>query len=524
MPVHFSSVLSPLRMFSIAIYLAWGVSLNAQSTTTQRPGRSSVAARADYSRPTGSVRGAPIQFRGMMTDGSGDGRAGLPTSGASQFDARTLTLIDVELRDATPGERAEWLKLLASVEQDQVPHLLNARRRAISTAGQTAVDSTTRDRSDSGSGVTHAANDSIADTLQPQPADPGQTRPVDYQYRSTTTTADSYREPLPATEPPRLAPPSQPPAAQDDPAADRTQRLAPFRRNWMNPLRPLRGDGTGPAESAEPPAAGLAEVRTAEAPPVSGSKNVRTSAYMTVELQRVITLLRTEIEETRLEQSDVSGADQRQRELQLRLLHLLADEPALALQALPNLSLAEQEAWTKLIWSLSTELNTRDSLTQNERLSQVVELVSEAERRFREAAPLEVPIACFCHSINSFGNYDRFPQDVFRSGQPVLLYVELRNFLSGLTSEGLYRTRMRTTVEIVGTQMAPDGTALERTIDRREFAATEDLCRSPRRDYYHSYRLDLPWQLEPGRYQLRLNIVDELGGKAASYEIPFAVQ
>jgi len=38
---------------------------------------------------------------------------------------------------------------------------------------------------------------------------------------------------------------------------------------------------------------------------------------------------------------------------------------------------------------------------------------------------------------------------------------------------------------------------------------------------FHSYRLDLPTPLKPGRYRLRLNLIDELSGDSATIELPF---
>ncbi len=450
----------------------------------------------------------------------------------SAFDPQTRLLIEVELRDASPSEREQWLHLLSSVEVDQIPHLLEARRKA--AAGRAREQNPSSPRAASGPGSspsssaaagpaagyrrslrgTPAAAASSDGSRTPSGDRPGWSalRPIGAFGPGETprgATADHLLE----TESP--SPEEPPPSAPETPQ----EPNATPRRSWIPPLRPRWGEGGREAAPApvEEPASPPPPDTT---PPASVES--RSSAYMNVELQRVMALLRTEIEHAAESGSGLTEQERLRRQVQLRLLHLLADEPQLALQAIPGLSPAEQEFWMQMLWALQNGLRPPAGSTRGDHWSETADLLAAAQRRARELAPLHIRRACFCHRINNFGNYETFPRDEFRPGQPVLVYAEIQNFRSELAGPLGYRTRLRTALEILpGTEMGNAAGVIP--IERRDFPATEDLCRSERTDYFHSYRLDLPSQLSPGRYVLRLTITDELSGQSAAAELPFRI-
>jgi hypothetical protein len=297
----------------------------------------------------------------------------------------------------------------------------------------------------------------------------------------------------------------------EEPAAEEEGHL--LRRAWMTPLKSFRShDAPTPPE---PPLKTAAMTSPPSAPPASLPEE-RPSAYAEAELHRLIALLRTETDQMA---SDATHAYV-SRHVRLRLLQLLARQPEQALQAIPGLPADEQEFWTHLLWSLANELEPAAEDNDATRISRTADLLAEAQRLLRQQAPLEIVNAGFCHKINSFGNYERFARSEFQPGQAVLLYAELQNFTSELNREGFYQTRLRTEIEIVPAA-GQEGAA---PIDRRSFPATMDLCRSPRTDYFHSYRLDLPAHLVPGSYVLRLSVIDELGQKSGTEELRFDVR
>jgi hypothetical protein len=56
------------------------------------------------------------------------------------------------------------------------------------------------------------------------------------------------------------------------------------------------------------------------------------------------------------------------------------------------------------------------------------------------------------------------------------------------------------------------------------FPANEDLCASPRRDYYNSYEFSIPQGIALGPHQLKLTVEDQLSQKVASYTVNFTVK
>jgi hypothetical protein len=124
----------------------------------------------------------------------------------------------------------------------------------------------------------------------------------------------------------------------------------------------------------------------------------------------------------------------------------------------------------------------------------------------------------FCHKISSFGNYLKYDRDEFTPGQEVLLYAEIGKFRSELIPEGQFRTLLKSKLEFFRDGKPQEPAAL---IDLPE---TEDLCRQPRRDYFHSYQFAMPETLTEGRYTLRLTVQDQLGHSETSRSLTLAIR
>lgn len=209
-----------------------------------------------------------------------------------------------------------------------------------------------------------------------------------------------------------------------------------------------------------------------------------------------------------------SLAEYRRLQVHLRLLHLLARHPEQAITAIPSLDPADTEYWQEMFWAITYALDEQSS--PRDRAAQTIPPLNNALRRLRQQADLSIRNSAFCEEISYFGNYKRFPREEFVPGQAVLLYAEIENFRSELSSEGEYRTRLSSLVEIVG----PSG----QIGWKKSFPATEDICRNPRRDYFHNYQFNIPDRLPLGSHTLRLTVVDELSGKQATSTIKFVVK
>jgi hypothetical protein len=215
--------------------------------------------------------------------------------------------------------------------------------------------------------------------------------------------------------------------------------------------------------------------------------------------------------------SPEAQADFRRRQVHLRLLYLAAHHPEQALTAIPSLEPADQEYWQQIVWAITNSLDGGAEMSPGERAANTIPPVNTALRRLREQADLSIRNAAFCEEISYFGNYKRFPGDEFVPGQPVLLYAEIENFRSDPTPTGEYRTLLKSVIEIIG----PGGQVRGW---KKTFAATEDLCRNPRRDYFHNYQFTIPERLPLGPHTLKLTVVDELSGKQATSAIKFMVK
>jgi len=242
------------------------------------------------------------------------------------------------------------------------------------------------------------------------------------------------------------------------------------------------------------------------------------ATYLEEELHRLVSLMEAKAE--RLEPGSTFAerdAYIRQHVL-LRMLYLMENEPQLAQQAIPGIDDSTQEFWTSTMWGLSNYFDSETTPDPSDRAALALQQLRAATAHLQPSARLELHGLVFCEGIDGFGVYQPFERNVFRPGQPVLLYGEVRNFQTELSAAGQYRTVLRSTIEIL--RNGVDGELVE----RKQFEPTEDISRSPRTDYFHSYKLDLPNDLTPGPHTLRLTLEDQLSGKIASSTINFLVR
>ncbi|HVJ69624.1 MAG TPA: hypothetical protein VM510_16725 [Caulifigura sp.] len=235
-------------------------------------------------------------------------------------------------------------------------------------------------------------------------------------------------------------------------------------------------------------------------------------------VQKLIALMEAETARLKPGTSFAEREEYVRKHAELRMLYLMSRQPTAALQAIPETDVETQEFWTSMMWSMSNYFDNESMADPSERAAATLDRLRAAEQFLQTSARLELGSLAFCDKIDGFGAYHPFESDVFRPGQSVLLYAEVRNFKTDVTPAGRYRTSLRSTIEIV--KAGDDGEMIE----RRHFDSTEDQSRSPRRDYFHSYKLDLPLHITPGNYQLRLTLEDELSGKIGTSTIDFLVR
>jgi hypothetical protein len=476
--------------------------------------------------------------------------AALPSTGAAPhaLDSATLMLIDQELRDLPPAERQRWQEYLKTLDPRTIPYVLQARRMeaaahgpaaaaAPATIAQTTYASQTNHQLpqispnnapaqpfhapqlsfDPGyDDPAHSASTPVAGHSPLSAPDPGAgpvptgISPFDNRSHPTVPTSTAPAQaattgaPYQSDAPPTIAPngPVELPAAANQP-------LSPASPAGVNASPTGRIDYQAAAFDAS-------QINPQVQPP----RSVATlqNAYWQETLQRLTALVEAEVAASQPGLSEAERLAYVKRQVWLRMLYLMAEQPQLAQQAIPGVDPAEQEFWTELFWAVSNYFDEQSFPNPADRAALTVDQLASAQRQLEAIAPLQLRSVSFCHDINSFGNFDQYERDEFRAGQEVLLYAEVRNFRSEPAAAGGYGTRLKSHIEI--RRGGPDG----QPVEQNSFPSTEDTCRSIRHDYFHSYKIDLPQHLTPGPYALVLTVEDELSGKSATQTVNFLIR
>ncbi|MBL8850541.1 MAG: hypothetical protein JNG89_12745 [Planctomycetaceae bacterium] len=465
---------------------------------------------------------------------------------ARKMDAATLMLIQTELQDCTPVERDQWMSFLQSMDPAAVPQALQARRmQAARTAAATSGNS---DPSLSGAGAAPPANGHSALNSPNAPRLDFETL-EDASAFGSTGIASRLNAPEPQVSGESISgvsPFSRPTEREPSPPTLQTQHEELLSRN---DAPSVTSAGFAPASvqqsampSITPNQAGAAPAVTPVVGPgylepsqgfdIAPGSNLPTGlpatdplgattlqgAYWQETLQRLTSLVEAEVQASHPGLSDQDRVAYIKRQVWLRMLYLMAEQPQRAHTAIPGLTPAEQEFWTALFWAVSNYFDTQTLSDPSERAASTLQQLDYAQTKLEQVAALQLSDVSFCYKINSFGNFESFQRDEFRPGQTVLVYAEVANFESRPQANGLYATRLKSFIEI------RRGGADGEIIEQNSLTPTEDVCRTIRRDYFHSYTIDLPQHLTPGPYTLVLRIEDEFNGKSAVHPINFLIR
>ena len=179
------------------------------------------------------------------------------------------------------------------------------------------------------------------------------------------------------------------------------------------------------------------------------------------------------------------------------------------LAAEPNAGPADT-AWTDVLSALvaATGPETIDRPT-------LIPKIQEAIGRLESLSPLAIVDLKLCRKVQGFGHREALEPAAIRVSQPLLVYCEISGLRYEPISEG-FQSRLTSTAEIVRAEGGEP-------VWSQELGAAEDVCRTPRRDYFINYRIPLPATLTSGDYQLRLTQRDLLTGRDASAVIAFRI-
>lgn len=441
-----------------------------------------------------------------------------------KHDSATLMLIESEFRDASAEERAEWYEILRDVEPSMVPMLLRVRRlrsqrKEMTSPAQTASLPDASAEPSPHEFVTPTSNDVATNpVVQPGPQPVTERHPLAPDV--TPRTVDKPARPT--------SPVAEQPAAMRPSGVETVAATSPEVPRSTAPPTVKTAEATWPPNDSPAPVRQTGYVRMpTEAPAAeqtaTTAKQDGTYALANswdVQLQRLIGLMESEIAKQSTPVGDEELVDHAKLHTYLRMLYLMDGQQTRSLQAIPDMPPAHQEFWTQLFWGLTNYFDREGIPDSGHRATETITQLRAAVEKLKPETRLQLRNATFSHKINSFGSYERFERDEFRAGQPVLVYLEVQNFASELNSEAMYKTRLRTSIEIHKAGRGPDAGP----VHTQEFPATEDTCRNLRQDYFHSYRIDLPENLTPGPHVLKLMVEDELSHRMSTTSLNFVVQ
>lgn len=166
-------------------------------------------------------------------------------------------------------------------------------------------------------------------------------------------------------------------------------------------------------------------------------------------------------------------------------------------------TLATQEELLGLLTHLQDQdLDDLPGEVANQFIDKVERLVHSLQAR----APLHLEQLCFCRRIKAFGVFDPLTAEprfqTGSNGQPgerVCVYAEVRN-VSTCKEGQLHVVALDGTLEILNRS--------DEVVFRTDFPATPDRSRSRRTDCYVGYEFNIPANLPPGEYRLRVQVRD----------------
>lgn len=206
----------------------------------------------------------------------------------------------------------------------------------------------------------------------------------------------------------------------------------------------------------------------------------------------------------------------RRRQQDLKLLHLIADQPGAAIASIDGMTGAEQEFWQELMLGLA-HYRSAEEVSDEQRITVTAGQLRSAVKSLAPLATLGFRRLEICSRINSFGRIQPFPSNDFETGQPLLLYAELENFGTEPTPRGTYRTSFDAQLQFL--HMDTD-----EPIETIELSDITDEATSERTDYYQSFELNVPSHLAAGQYRIRLLVRDRIRRKSTEGFVEFQVR
>lgn len=200
--------------------------------------------------------------------------------------------------------------------------------------------------------------------------------------------------------------------------------------------------------------------------------------------------------------------------VRLRLLQLAAGDLDSAASPPVGLTATEQRFWSNQILALSTLLDHRDQPDSRRRAAAGGLHLAKATEALEQLGSLTLSNLEFCREVYGFGAYKALDSAEFRPGEEVKVYVEVSNYKSIQTPDGMH-TSLATSYEVLDQQ--------GNRVDGGEVPLVTDYCARRRHDFHIQYGITLPQGIYPGRYLLKLTLTDQLGDKIGHGALDFEI-
>ena len=206
----------------------------------------------------------------------------------------------------------------------------------------------------------------------------------------------------------------------------------------------------------------------------------------------------------------------RQPEARLRMLYLISGRMKEAQRPITGISTSEQEFWKSELFALNSFLDREKVSDESTRAALATRELRRATARLGEIANLDVHNLVFVRRVDSYGIYTPFNKDnVFLSGQELLLYAEVDNFKSKLGDSG-FETKLKSRFDI--------RSSTGEWVTGKECDLVSEICRNRRRDFFVRFRIHLPKEIKPGEYLLELTVEDLIAEKTGKTSARFTVK
>ena len=140
--------------------------------------------------------------------------------------------------------------------------------------------------------------------------------------------------------------------------------------------------------------------------------------------------------------------------------------------------------------------------------------VRTAVQTLEARAPLELVDLRLCSEVKRFGDFTPFDPPARRAGDWVVIYCEVDGLHHEPTPGG-FRTQLAGHLEI-----NPEGGGPALALPLR---SAEEVFPRRRRDYYIAYLTQIPRDLAPGQYTVRVSLKDVLADRTAGRGMPLTI-